>query len=267
MRTIWVGILSATMLLVQPVLGQTDVAALETALHGKPLVLRSYAADPVVKYTYVDGKLLLDPVVLHGMEIFLADTARQKGSKILIEGQVETLVRNEGKLAPMGRIPMQIEVELQGASPAVVLPQLQALLFFPSIKAALGGLPEYVADMLPFPSDNKYEPACHCAHVLQDGKWIQADGSTAKLTPPGFIKIAPNDDLNQMGIDEKVSGSITLIYFVSETGHVEDVWLAKPLSSALDQSAAKKGRTNLYQPATLDGKPVGAVMIQSIPVN
>jgi len=46
----------------------------------------------VVKYTWVDGKLLPDPIVLHGLEAFFTDTVRQKGSKILIEGQVEPLV-------------------------------------------------------------------------------------------------------------------------------------------------------------------------------
>ena len=51
------------------------------------------------------------------------------------------------------------------------------------------------------------------------------------------------------------------------TGRVDEVWLAKPLSATLDESAAKSGRDNIFQPATLDGKPVGTVLIQTIPVN
>ena len=65
---------------------------------------------------------------------------------------------------------MRIEVDLQGANAATVIPQLQALLFFPSLGAAMKSLPEFVADMLPFPIDVKYQPACHCFHVLSRWK-------------------------------------------------------------------------------------------------
>ena len=93
------------------------------------------------------------------------------------------------------------------------------------------------------------------------------DGSNTKLVPPAFIKMVSNDSLTQMAIDAKVSGTITLIYLVSETGRVDEVWLAKPLSDTLDEAAAKLGRNNILQPATLDAKPVGTVLIQTIPVN
>jgi len=267
MKTITTCILAALMLLARPVLAQTDVTALETAIHGKALGLRGYSADAVATFTWFDGKLVPDTVLLHGLGAFLPDTVRQKGSKILIEGQFETLVRAAGKIAPMGQLPMRLEVDLQKASPATVLPQLQALLFFPSMGEALKGLPEYVADMLPFPVDSKLQPPCHCVHVLQDGKWIQVDGSNPNLVPPAFTKMVPNPALDQMAIDAKISGTITLINLVSETGRVDELWLAKPLSSALDESAGKTSRENMFKPASLDGKPVGTVLIQTIPVN
>ncbi len=266
-RMICTCILAATVLLAHPVLAQTDASALEAALHGKALGLRIYSADPVVKYTWVDGKLLPDPIVLHGLEAFFTDTVRQKGSKILIEGQVEPLVLAGGAIHPMGKLPMRLEVDLQGANPAAVLPQLQALLFFPSLGAALKGLPEYVADMLPFPSDIKFQPACHCFHVFQDGKWVQVDANNPKLIAPAIIKQASNPGLDQMAIDAKISGTITLIYYVSDTGRVDEVWLAKPLGAGLNESAAKSIWDNIFQPAKLDGKPIGTILVQTIPVN
>jgi hypothetical protein len=266
-RTICTCILAAAMLLASPLSAQTDATALEAVLHGKPLGLRSYAADPVVKYTWVDGKLLPDPIVLHGLGAFFPDTVRQKGSKVLIEGQVESLVLAGGNIHPMGKLPMRLEVDLQGANPAAVLPQLQALLFFPSLGAALKALPEYVADMLPYPTDVKFQPACHCFHVSPDGKWTKIDIGSTNFAAPVNIKKAANPGLDQMAIDAKVSGTITLIYLVSDTGRVDEVWLAKPLSDTLDESAAKSERDNIFQPATLDGKPVGTVLVQTIPVN
>jgi Gram-negative bacterial TonB protein C-terminal len=266
-RMICTCMLAATMLLACPLFGQADVAALQTALQGKPLGLRSYSADPVAKFTYVDGKLISDPIVLHGVGAFFTDTVRQKGSKVLIEGQYSTLVLSAGKPAPMEKLPMRLEVELQGANAATVIPQLQALLFFPSLGAALKGLPEYVADMLPFPIDVKFQPACHCFHVSQDAKWTRIDIGSTNFAAPVNIKKAVNPGLDQMAIDEKLSGTITLIYLISDTGRVDEVWLAKPLSATLDESAAKSERDNIFQPATLDGKPVGTVLVQTIPVN
>ncbi|MGP8259819.1 MAG: energy transducer TonB [Acidobacteriaceae bacterium] len=267
MKTKWTCILAALILLALPVMGQTDVNALETAIHGKPFGLRGYPADAVATYTWFDGKLVPDTVILHGLGAFIPDTVRQKGSKILIEGQFETLVRAQGKIAPMGKLPMRLEVDLQKASPATVFPQLQSLLFFPSLGDALKSLPEYVADMLPYPIDTKLQPPCNCFHVLQDGKWIQVDNSNTNLVPPAFTKMVPNPALDQMAIDAKIYGTITLIYLVSDVGRVDELWLARPLGANLDESAAKTSREDMFKPATLDGKPVGTILVRTIPVN
>jgi hypothetical protein len=167
----------------------------------------------------------------------------------------------------MGKVPMRLEIDLQGADAATVIAQLQAELFFPSLKAALDGLPESVSDMIPFSADGVYHSTCNCAHILEDGKWVKLEANDSKLSPPGFIKMTTNPGLDQKAIDLKVSGSISLIYFISEIGRVDAVWVAKPLNPEVDALAAKGGRGNLFKPATYDGKPVGTVLLQTIPVN
>jgi hypothetical protein len=267
MKTIWLSLLAATLLLSYPVSGQTDASSLEAALHGKPLGLRSYSADPVMKYNWIDGQLLPEPVMLHGLAAFFLDSVRQKGSKILIEGQRETLVRVGDKIAPMGRVPMRLEVEIQAADPAKVFPQLQAALFFPNLQAALDGLPDFVKDMLPFPSDGKFQSTCHCSYIHQDGKWVRRDGNAPKPTAPVQASAASNAVFIQMAIDAKVTGALTLILYVSERGRVEEVWLGKPLALDVDESAAKSSRGLIFHPAMLDGKPVGVVVIQTLSTN
>ena len=103
----------------------------------------------------------------------------------------------------------------------------------------------------PYPIDVKLQPPCNCVHVLQDGKWIDIDGSNPNLVPPGFTKMVPNPALDQMAIDAKISGTITFIYQVSDMGRVDELWLAKPLSSALDESAAKTCREDMFKPCLL----------------
>jgi hypothetical protein len=266
MKKIWMVLVAGLALLPRPVLAQADVAALETAIHGKPLALLTYSADPVARYTWTDGKLLPAYVELHGVKAFFPDTVQKKGSKIIIDGQTSTLVKNAGKLAVMGKTPMRIEIDLLGADAATVVPQLQAALFFPSMSAALAGLPPLVADILPFPSDGIYHPA-HSSHIFEDDKWVTLEENDAKLKPPMFLKKAPDPGLDQKGADAKVSGSITLIYYISPTGRVDEVWVAKPLGSGLDELAAKAGRENIFNPATHDGKPVGSVLVQTLGVN
>ncbi len=221
----------------------------------------------MAKYTWFDGKVIPGPIDLHGIRAFFTDTVQKKGSKIVIEGQSSTLVRVGPKLAPMGKVPARLEIDLQGADAPAVFPKLQEALFFPSLSVALQSLPNYVTDMLPFSSDGKFQSTCHCSHVFQDGKWVKVEGSNASLTPPTVLKAADNAGLDQKAIDAKVSGTVTLIFSVSVTGWVDEVWVAKPLGSGLDESAAKSLRESTCNPATFDGKPVGAVLIQTLGVN
>ena len=162
---------------------------------------------------------------------------------------------------------MRLEIDLQGADPATVLPQLQPELFFPSVKAALDGIPIYVADMIPFSADGKFYTTCHCTPIQQEGKWSKLDAGDTKLTAPSVVKAVTNPALDQKAIDQKVSGSISLVYVISESGRVNEVWIAKPLSPETDAIAAKAGRDSVFSPAAYEGKPVGTVMLQTVPVN
>jgi hypothetical protein len=268
MRTIVAAALAAGLLIGHAAWGQTDLHGLEEALHGKPMGLKSYSADPVARYSWIGGKLLPATVELHGLEAFFTDAVRQKGGKIFIDGQSSTLVRNEGKIAAMGKTPMTLEIDLQGANPAEVIPQLQAAIFFPNLGAALQGLPEFVADMLPFASDGVYQSTCHCTRIFQDGKWVKLEEGDPKLAGSKIIQAATADPaLNQKAMDAKAAGALTLIYYVADTGRVDEVWLAKPLDPGLDESVARTGRGNVFRPAMYDGKPVGSVLIQSMSFN
>ncbi len=68
MRTIWMTVLLAAMALTLQgsSLGQIDMRTLQVALHGEHLVLRSYSADPVTQYKWVNGELLTGEIKLHG---------------------------------------------------------------------------------------------------------------------------------------------------------------------------------------------------------
>jgi hypothetical protein len=261
MRTICATVMSAPIALALPFSspGQTDVRALQDALHGKQLGLRSYSADAVAQYKWVDGVLATGPVALHGLEAFLDDSVKLKGGKIVFQGNRVTLVRNGTNLAAAGRSPMSLEVDLQGADPAVVIPQLQAALFFPHLQEAIDGLPGSVSNMLPFPSDGKFSPTCKCAPVLQNGVWGTIEMNSPRISSTKIMKGVPEQDPDFKAMTKRESGSVSLIYVVSETGQVSEIWVALPLGFRVEEFVARRIRMQAYLPAKLDGKPVGAV--------
>src|SRR5665213_1367393 len=144
--------LLAGMMLVQAGWGQNDVPALEKALMGQPMALRSYSADPVASYAWVDDKLEAKPIQLHTLGVFTTRSVKLKKDKIVLEGERATLVGDAQKshVRPTVKVPMKIEVDLRGADSAVVLPRLQEMLFFADTTSAIAGLPEPVAGTLPF---------------------------------------------------------------------------------------------------------------------
>jgi len=215
----------------------------------------------VAKYTWFDGKVIPGPIDLHGIRAFLTDTVQKKGSRIVIRGQSSTLVRVGAKLVPMGKIPARLEIDLQGPDASTVFPKLQEALFFPSLAVALQSLPEYVSDLLPYSRDGRFESKCHCSYIFQDGKWVGLEANDHKLRLPAMLKAA------ETPVFDQVSGTLALIFSVSDVGRVEEVWVAAPLASGVDESKAKSLRESTFNPATLDGKPVGAVLIQTLGVN
>ena len=211
----------------------------------------------------------LVPIALHGLEAFQDDSVKLKGGKIVLQGNRITLVRNGTNLATAGRTPMTLQVDLQGADPAVVIPQLETALFFPDSDSAIASLPNLVAHMLPAQADkakqsfNFANPTCVCYRIFKDGNWVEIEKSVSKYTNPLILKQSePN--FSEEAREKKVSGSVSLALHISENGHVDEVWLLGPLGFGLDENAANAVRQYVFRPAQLDGKPVEAALIVGV---
>jgi TonB family protein len=271
MKTIWTAVLMAAMAAALPASssGQTDVRTLQVALHGERLVLRSFSADPVAQYKWVHGVILPGPVGLHGLEAFLDDSVKLKGGKIILQGNRVTLVQNGTNLASVGHTPMTLQIDLEGADPAVVIPQLQAALFFQNTDSAIASLPAMVAHMLPAAIDKTGQPipltkpVCECYRIFKDGNWIEVEKSVSKYSNPVALKmVEPN--YSEEARRAKISGAISLAIHVSEKGQVDEVWLLGPLGFGLDENAANAVKQYVFKPAQLDGKPVEAALTVAV---
>jgi len=110
------------------------------------MTLRSYSADSVARYSWVDGKLEAAPVNLHALGVFIPQSVTLiKNNLLAIEGSTLIVDSKTGQPKQAGQSFMKIEVDLHGADPAVVLPKIQEMLFFPDLAQAIAALPESLA--------------------------------------------------------------------------------------------------------------------------
>jgi hypothetical protein len=264
-RLVWVA--AVTTALAISASAQTDVKALQSAIHGKPLGLRSYSADAEADYTWTDNHLSSRPVKLHGLEVFVDDSAYLSYGKIVVTGTHETLLRYGSKLALEARSPMVLKIDLKGADPATVIPQLQAALFFPDLQSAIDNLPRMVANMIPAAVDKSSEdgsstkPTCDCDRIFKEGSWIDIEKSSARYRYPVLIGGDTTfPEFSQAVMDNKISGIITVAIHISDKGRVDEIWLLRPLGFGVDEVEADSVRTYRYKPAQLDGKPIESVI-------
>jgi TonB family protein len=243
------------------VCAQGDIHALETSLKGKQMQLRSYSADSVAHYELVDGKLIVEPVKMRTFGMFTTQSVKLKKDRIVFEGTRATVVRDvkENRIWLTGSMPMKIEVKLHGTDPAAMIPNLSNMLFFPDAKVAAAGLPEQVADMLPFDVSRTPKVKRDFLSVFDDGRWLRVNRNATKIVPPALVSsVEPEFSAAARGL--KVGGSVTLVFYVSDTGHVGEIWLAEPMGLGLDESAAEAVRQYLFKPEQCDGRAVGTVL-------
>ena len=264
-RLVWVA--AVTTALAISASAQTNVNALQSAIHGKPLGLRSYSADAEADYTWNDNHLSSRPVKLHGLEVFVDNSVDLIHGKTVVTGTHETLLRYGSKLALEARSPMVLKIDLKGADPATVIPQLQAALFFPDLQSAIDNLPRMVATMIPAAVDKSSEdgpstkPTCDCDRIFKEGSWIDIEKSSARYRYPVQIDpdSTPSPEFSQAAKDNIISGIILFTFHVSDNGRVDEVWLLRPLGFGMDEVAADTVRTYRFKPAQLDGKPIESV--------
>jgi len=249
-------------LVMTPAWGQTNVKALQAKLYGQHLALRNYSADAVVRYSWSGGTLSAAPVVMHGLEVFIDESVKLTKGKIIFQGKRETLVRDgyKSELAAMGKWPMRLEVDLQGADPVTVLPQLAVLIFFPDFRSAIGGLPLQVADMLPatitYPLNSRSN--CECTLVFADGNWVKLARKDKKYAYPELVS-SVEPEFTDEARQARIYAEVVLLFYVSKEGKVGEVWVARPVGYGLDENAAKAVSQYLFSPAIYDQKPVGTM--------
>jgi hypothetical protein len=236
---------------------QTDVSAFEAGLKGKQWELRNYSDEAVVRYTWKDGKLESAQPAVRALTCFQVDSARLKGGTLQVKGRRSVVVFNSKKgareLADLE--PASLEVNLDGADAATVLPNLTAELFFRTLDESIAALPQPVAGKLPYDVYGGNNGPARPTWIAKDGSWVQLSAHDPKLALPKAV-FTPDPEYSEEARRTKVSAGVMVALTVMETGKVADLWLVVPAPSGLSEIALKAVAQYRFQPASYDGAPV-----------
>lgn len=248
---------------------QIDAKAIEHELKGTKMALRSYSAEPVTRYEWVNDKLVATPGHLFTLGVFATQSVKLKGNLLIVDGNRSTLVRDPDKnvLALTGEAPMSLEIDLRNAPTTLVLPMLANMLFFPDTVAAVAGLPIPQADWLPANSSglklSGSMVSCHCKMMFDGRQWTEVAPADPRYSVPK-LKSWVEPEFTDKGRVQRISGAVAVQIYVDSTGHVEDVWLGRLLGFGLDENAVKTVRQYVFDPATYDGRPVGTALVVEV---
>jgi TonB family protein len=245
-----------------PVWAQTDARGLEDALKGKQFELRDYSAEPVAHYEWIDGKLVDTPAEVHTLGVFTASGVKLKGQKLSILGVRATLTRDaeNNQLGLAAAVQMELDIDLNGADPAVVLPQLRDLLFFPDASSAIASIPGPMARVIAAPLlGGPHAAPCHCERFLRDGAWTEVPAQDPKWKQAKVIHME-QPSYTDAATKAKVNGSVRLLFLVDEKGEPADLWLVIPRGFGLDEAAEQAVRKYRFAPALYDKQPVEVQM-------
>jgi TonB family protein len=252
-----------------PAYAQTDAHALEGALRDKQLELKSFSAEPVAHYAWVDGKLVDKPAGVHTLGVFSASSVKLKGQKLSITGVRATLVRDmrSGTSGLSGKSGMEIQIDLNGAEPAIVFPQLRDLLFFPDAATAMAALPAPLARLVPAPLVSKASAdPCNCTRFLRDGEWVEVP-----VRDPLFKQVSvlhtEQPNYTDAARSSKVNGAVRLSLLVDTKGEPSDLWLLNSLGFGLDEAAEQTLAKYKFSPALYDKQPVAVELTIDITFN
>jgi TonB family protein len=208
-----------------------------------------------------NDKLVVVPGHAFTFGVFTTQSVKLKGDRLIIEGTRGTLMRDGQKnlLGRAGDAPMKLEIDLHNAPATLQLPMLEKMLFFENAATAFAGLPMPFSEMLPFNTTGRTPTKCGCTMIFDGGQWIKLAHDEPRPSPPK-LKFSVSPEFSEEMRQKKISGGVAVAIYVNSTGHVEDVWVGRPLGFGLDGKAVEAVRQYVFDPAMYAGRPVGTML-------
>ncbi len=225
------------------------------------MTLRSYSAEPVARYEWVNNKLVATPGNAFTLGEFTTRSAKLKGNVLRIEGTRGTLVRDAEKkvLVRTGDTTMRLEIDLHNAPTTLPLLALEKMLFFEDEAKAIAGLPMLLSEILPLNTTGVTAAKCGCIRIFDGGQWMKLALKDPQVSQPK-LTFSAEPEFSEEARRQKVSGDVVVEIYVNSGGHVEDVWIGRPVGFGLDEKAVETVRQYIFEPSMYKGRPVGTML-------
>jgi len=250
--------LSAAMASAQPAKSAFD--AFRDSVMKQQFVLRNFSGETKVHAEWNGTQFALDTPRWHTFGVIQVHSVKQNGEEVRMECERHALLRDSlDKLVPYAVVDtVEITIDLQGGSPAQVLPELRDAIFYSSTSDALAAVPEPLQRFVPAHVDKTEKnpaavgmPSCDCNQ-----------GKTCATSP--IVVYTASPEYSEEGSKRKINGEVDSAFIVDETGHTHDLWITRPLGYGMDEKAAETVSGYVFKPATCHGKPVSAPMTAGI---
>lgn len=246
------------------------VNALRDSLGKSQFVLRNFSGEGEVRGSWNGTSLELDAPRWRTLGVLTVDSVRLKGGRLMLGCTRRVAVRDRADRVVLYAIPapVEISIELRGASPAGALMQIKQALFYPSIQDALAAIPQRLRQTIPAPVDKEpvedygnfkaVKSICNCAEADCSANPGGIEGMKG-VVPPKYLH-GDNPTYSDQARQAQLDGSVNVRLIVDTNGRPTDVWVARPVGMGLDEAAAKSVLTYVFRPAICNETPVSVYL-------
>lgn len=265
----WMLVLGLCFLSAAQMSGQSAKAAFDAfrdSVVNQQFVLRNFSGETKVHGTWMGSDFQLDAPKWQSFGVLQVRSVKMRGEQIRLQCDRHVVLYNEANgLAryPIGES-VEISIDFHGADATQTLPKLREAIFYSSPSDALAGVPKPLQKMVPAHANSASRndgitKPCDCS---TDDPCATAKGAAGYLFPRAIQ--TPDPEFSEEARRRKINGEIVTAFMVDETGHVHDVWIARPLGYGLDEEAAKTVQAYVFKPATCHGNPVSVPLAAEI---
>lgn len=249
--------LSATMAHSQSATAAFD--AFRDSVVNQQFVLRNFSGETKVHVAWTGSQLQLDAPKWRTFGVVQVRSVKMKGEEVKLECDRHVVLWSDSN--DLARYPVgdsiEISVDLRGGNAAQLFPKLRDTMFYSSTADALAAVPKLVQKMVPAHANKVAQSAdgtvkpCDCS---DDDPCANTKGAQGYMFPK--VVFTPDPEFSEEARKRKINGDIVTAFMVDESGHVHDVWIARPLGYGLDEEAAKTVLAYRFKPATCHGSPI-----------
>ncbi len=233
------------------------------------LVLRNFSGEDMVHAVWSGMAIELDPPrwrMIGVLDVNYVDMKRGE-LKLLCTRRVLLRDASDNFVISDGDRSVEIEVDLKGADPVQVLPQLKQQLFYASTDEAVAAVPKQLREMLPAHQSangmapRQRRPMCDCDEKGTDA--CSGRNPSEALIPPKALYTA-DPEFSEEARRAAIGGRVLVALVLDETGKPTDLWVARPAGYGLDETSVDAVRQYRFEPAKCHGKAISTVLMVEV---